>query len=173
MEKFSAWKSWCETAREQKYFHNKVLIIDKIQGLRTERLMRKAFDAIRYGNMQQRFETTRDQLNERLPERQELEYRKDCIIKNTNTRTKAHVLRNCYLRNCDHQYRAIKIWKLYCIYHKHICNRVNLLLKQKHNRFLRMAFMRWKADADKQVHNDLIKVNEDCRNENQDLVNDL
>jgi len=39
-------------------------------------------------------------------------------------------------------------------------------MKQKHNRYLRMAFMRWKADTDKLVHNDLIKVNEDCRNEN-------
>lgn len=133
-----------------------MLIIDKIQGLRTERALRKAFDAIRYGNMQTKFETTRDQLNERLPERQELEYRKDCIIKNTNTRTKAHVLRNMYLRNCDHQYRALKIWKLFCTYHKHICNRVQLLLKQKQQRFLRMAYMRWKADADKKVHNDLL-----------------
>jgi hypothetical protein len=36
-----------------------------------------------------------------------------------------------------------------------------------------MAFMRWKADADKKVYNGLLKVNEDCMNENQNLTNDL
>lgn len=40
-------------------------------------------------------------------------------------------------------------------------------------RYLRMAFIRWKADTDKKVHNGLVKVNEDCMNENQNLTNAL
>jgi hypothetical protein len=36
-----------------------------------------------------------------------------------------------------------------------------------------MAFMRWKADADKNTYNGLLKVNDDCMNDNQNLTNDL
>lgn len=43
--------------------------------------------------MQVKFEQSRNLLNLKLPEKEELEYRRDCLIKNTNTRTKAHVLR--------------------------------------------------------------------------------
>jgi hypothetical protein len=45
--------------------------------------MKKVFDSIRFGNMQRKFEETRDILNEKIPEKQELEYRKECLIKNT------------------------------------------------------------------------------------------
>jgi len=100
-DKFSAWKTWCETARKEKYFGKKEVIVDKTYGLRQERLLKKTFDALRFSITQMRFEKTRNQLNAKLPERLELEFRKDCLIKNTNTRTKAHVLRNCYLRHCD------------------------------------------------------------------------
>lgn len=134
--------------------------------MRIERLLRKCFDAIRYGNLLVRYESTRDVLKEKLPERNELEYRRDCIVKNSNSRTKLQVLRNCYLRHCDHMYRGLKIWKNYCVYHSHVCKRINLLMDQKYKRYLRMALMRWKADTDKKVHNELLKANEDCLNEN-------
>ncbi len=55
----------------------------KIEGIRTERLIKKVFDALRYANVQRKFEETRDLLNAKEPEKKELEYRKDCLIKNT------------------------------------------------------------------------------------------
>lgn len=93
-------------------------MISKIEGIRTERLLKKVFDSIRFGNMQRKFEETRDVLNDKIPEKQELEYRKECLIKNTAGQTKLHVLRQCYLRHCDHMYKALLIWKNAVVFHK-------------------------------------------------------
>ena len=89
-----------------------------------ERLMKKCFDAIRFGNVQHKFEITRDLLEAKIPEREELEYRKACLIKNAATRTKLSVLRQCYLRHCDVMHKAMLIWKNACSYHNHIMNRM-------------------------------------------------
>jgi hypothetical protein len=43
--------------------------------------------------MQRKFEETRDILNDKIPEKANLEYRKDCLIKNTAGQTKLHVFR--------------------------------------------------------------------------------
>ena len=69
IEKFSAWKTWCETARKKGYFEKKEILVEKIYGLRQERLLRRSFDAIKYGIMQDRFLVTRQVLNEKIPER--------------------------------------------------------------------------------------------------------
>lgn len=81
--KVKSWKTWCDTSRDKKYFKKKSLLIKKIEGIRTERLIKKVFDALRYANVQRKFEETRDLLNAKEPEKKELEYRKDCLIKNT------------------------------------------------------------------------------------------
>ena len=57
--KFKAWKSWCENARKEKYFRKKEILIEKIEGTRTEMLMKKVFDSIRYSNINDKFESTR------------------------------------------------------------------------------------------------------------------
>lgn len=171
--KFTAWKNWCETARKKKYFEKKELLVDKIQAIRTERLMKKVWDSIRFGNIQSKFEKTRDILNDKIPEKMELEYRKECLIRNTAQQTKMHVLRQCYLRHCDHMYKALLIWKNAVIFKKQVLQRLKLRLIDEHKRRLRIAYMRWKESTDKKIHVDLLKVTEDHINENQNLINDL
>ena len=67
--KFTAWKNWCETARKNKYFAKKELLVQKIEGIRTERLLKKVWDSIRFAKMQKKFEETRDILNDKIPEK--------------------------------------------------------------------------------------------------------
>jgi hypothetical protein len=57
--KFKAWKQWCETSRKNKYFLKKEILVDKIHGTRTEMLLKKCFDAIRFSNVNDKFEATR------------------------------------------------------------------------------------------------------------------
>jgi len=57
--KFKAWKSWCENSRNDKYFKKKELLVEKIEGSRTEMLIKRVFDAIRYSNVNDKFESTR------------------------------------------------------------------------------------------------------------------
>lgn len=71
--KFKAWKSWCEKSRNDKYFAKKELLVEKIEGTRTEMLIKKCFDAIRYSNVNEKFESTRLELEDKIPIRQELE----------------------------------------------------------------------------------------------------
>ena len=52
-----------------------------MEGVRTERLLKACFDAIRFGNTQRKFEETRAVLEAKIPEREELEYKKDCLAK--------------------------------------------------------------------------------------------
>ena len=49
--KFKAWSSWCETAREKRYFEKKETMVSRIEGLRTQRLLKQVFDGIRYNNI--------------------------------------------------------------------------------------------------------------------------
>ena len=93
MMKFTAWKNWCETARENKYFAKKQLLVERQNGLRTERLLKQTFDAIRYYNVQTKHEETRAELAERIPEKEALEYRRECLINNAAARSKIHAVR--------------------------------------------------------------------------------
>ena len=81
VEKFKAWKSWCEQARKDKYHEKKALMVEKIYGVRTEQLVKRCFDAIRYSNVNDKFEATRQELEEKIPIKQELERQKDELIK--------------------------------------------------------------------------------------------
>lgn len=58
--------------------------MQKIEGIRTERLMKKVFDSIRFSILQQKFEETRAVLNDKIPEKLELEYKMECLRKNTD-----------------------------------------------------------------------------------------
>ena len=61
-EKFRQWKENCEKARDRKYYERKKLMIDRLQGVRTERLVKQVFDAIRYCNVLEKYEATRARL---------------------------------------------------------------------------------------------------------------
>ena len=85
-----------------------------MEGVRTERLLKACFDAIRFSNTQNKFEQTRAVLEAKIPEREELEYKKECLAKQTATKTKYHALRQAYLKHCDVKYKALMIWKENC-----------------------------------------------------------
>ena len=97
--KFKAWKSWCETSRKNKYFEKKALLVDKIDGTRTEMLLKKCFDAIRFSNVNDKFEATRQELEDKIPIRQELERQKEELIKMSNQKDKAQLFRNFMKRH--------------------------------------------------------------------------
>lgn len=61
--KFKAWKNWCETSRKNKYFARKEALVERIEGTRTERLLKQVFDAIRFHNVQRRYEETKEKLD--------------------------------------------------------------------------------------------------------------
>ena len=173
MAKFTAWKNWCDTAREQKYFAKKRQMVARQQGLRTGRLLKQCYDAIRYFNVQTKFENTRAELERKIPEKESLEYRRECLINNAAARTKIHAVRQFYLRHCDVQYRALMVWKDAVVHYKHTMKRLKMQMMHWHSRGLSSAFMRWKEFADRAVHQKLMEITREQLNENQNLLNDL
>jgi len=171
--KFQAWKNWCEQSRKDKFFARKEALVANIEGVRTERLLKSCFDAIKFSNTQNKFETTRAILEQKIPEREELEYKRDCLAKQTATKTKYNLLRKAYLRYCDVKYRALMIWKQNCQHFGHNMERFKLRLISEHKRRLNYAFMKWKEGADKGVHMEMMVMTEDVMNENQNLTNEL
>lgn len=149
------------------------MLVAKIEGVRTERLVKKVFDSIRFSVVQNKFEQTRSVLNDKIPEKLELEYKMECLKKNTAGQTKMHVLRQCYLRHCDLLFNAMQLWRASCSHRRAVLYRLRLRMIDSHKRRLRIAFMRWKESTDKQIHLDLLKVTEDHINENQNLINEL
>ena len=138
--KFRAWKNWCEAQRKKKFFEKKEIMVGNIEGLRTERLLKRCFDAIKFFNTQHKFETTRAQLESKIPEKEELEYKKECLEKQAATKTKYHAMRQCYLRHCDVQYRALMLWKDACTNHSQAMKRMKVRLINEHKRRLNWAF---------------------------------
>ena len=83
--------------------------------------------------MQTKFEATRDELLLKIPEKENLEYRRDCLINNAAQRTKLHNFRQFYLRHCDLTYRALQVWKENCVHYRHTMNRFKMQLTHWHN----------------------------------------
>lgn len=130
--KFKAWKSWCESSRNEKYFQKKELLVQKIEGTRTEMLLKKVFDAVRYSNVNDKFEATRQELEDKIPIRQELERQKEELIKMSNQKDKAQLFRNFMKRHQDVMYRALQVWRENVRYHRHTMDRVKLRLINLH-----------------------------------------
>lgn len=128
-----AWKNWCEASRKKKFFDKKETMVENLEGIRAERLLKACFDAIRFGNTQNKFEQTRAILEQKIPEREELEYKLECLERQTATKTKYHALRQCYLRHCDVKFRALTLWKTYSKHYAHVMSRIKLRLIEKHN----------------------------------------
>lgn len=57
-------------------------------------LLKKVFDAIRYSNINDKFEATKKELEDKIPIRQELERQKNDLIKMSNQKDKAQMFRN-------------------------------------------------------------------------------
>lgn len=91
--KFMAWKNWCEQSRKDKFFARKTALVENIECVRKDRLLKQCFDAIKFSNTNNKFESTRAILESKIPEREELEYKRECLAKQTATKTKYHALR--------------------------------------------------------------------------------
>lgn len=141
--------------------------------MRTERLLKQCFDAIKFGNTNMKFETMRMELEAKIPEREDLEFKRECLEKQTATKTKYHALRKSYLKYCDVKYKAFITWKESVAHYGHNMNRFKLRLINEHKRRLNFAFMKWKEGADKGVHMEMMVMTEDIMNDNQNLSNEL
>lgn len=148
-------------------------MVQKIEGTRTEMLIKRVFDAIRYSNVNDKFEATRQELEDKIPIRQELERQKDELIKLSAQKDKAQLFRNAVKRHQDVLYRAIQVWKEACKYHSHNMQRVKLRLVNLHKQSLSKALFKWKEACDKKHLKKLAVMTEDLQNDNQNLVNTL
>lgn len=83
----------------------------RLQGVRAERLVKQCFDAIRFGNIQRHYEETKARLEVEIPAREELEKKRDTMIKLNKTKDKYHLFRQCIIRYQDVKYRALMLWK--------------------------------------------------------------
>ena len=61
-EKFKQWKDRCQVVRERNYYLRKKLMVERLQGVRTERSLKQCFDAIKFCNVLYKYEETRDRL---------------------------------------------------------------------------------------------------------------
>ena len=141
--------------------------------MRAERLFKQCYDAIRYNNVLEKFEATRDRLNQEIPVRQDLERQRDNIIRSNVQKDKYNALRKCCMRYSDAKYRAIIVWKENISYFKRTMNRAKLRLIELHRINLSIAFMKWREGSDRLHMIDLLNQTEDLKNENQDLRNTL
>lgn len=169
--KFQTWKAWCEQARKDKYHEKKALMVDKIDGTRTEMLLKRVFDAIRYSNVNDKFEATRQELEEKIPIRQELERQKDELIKMSNQKDKINLFKQAFKRYQDLLFRGWQEWRERVKYHNHTIKRLTLRLINLHRQNLSKAFFRWKEVCDKRNLKLLSVTTEDLQNENQNLEN--
>jgi len=148
-------------------------MVERLQGVRTERLLKQVFDAIRFGNVLERYEATRGQLNQEIPVRQELELKRDTLVKSHKMKDKYNLFRKCCIRYADARYRALQTWKENISYFNRTMGRMKLRLIELHRRKLSAAFTRWREGSDRLHMVALLAHTEDLMNENQELKNTL
>lgn len=144
-------------------------MIERLQGVRTERSVKQCFDAIRYCNVLEKYEATRARLGEEIPIREELERRRDTLIKHNRTKDKYNQLRKWCIRVSDAKYRALQVWKENLTYWKRTMNRMKLRLIELHRRNLSVAFSKWREGSDRKRMVQLLVVTEDLMNDHQEL----
>ena len=149
LNKFKAWKDWCETSRKNKFFAKKSTLVERISGVRTEKLLKKCFDAIKFSNIQYRYEETKEQLDKEIPIREELEKKKESLLKVNTSKDKYNLFRQLCIRCADVKYRSLIIWKDYNINYKRIMNRMKLRMIESHKRNLSYVYYKWKESIDK------------------------
>ena len=105
--KFKGWKSWCENSRNAKYFQKKELLVQKIEGTRTRMLMKRCFDFIRFNKVNEKFEMTRMELEDKIKTRQELEREKADLAKMSKQKDRAQFFRTFIKKHQDMVYKAL------------------------------------------------------------------
>lgn len=105
--------------------------------------------------------------------REELERKRDTLIKTNRTRDKYNLFRQCMIRHADLKYRALMVWKENVQYWNRTMQRTKLRLIELHKRNLSHAFFKWKESIDKKHMVELVSFTEDLVNENQELKNTL
>lgn len=163
---FKAWRRFCEQARKNKYHAKKEALVEKIFGNRTEKLLKQCFDAMRFDNMNMKFEECRGELEKAIPERQEMQRKRDDLVKVQSTRKKRDLIRDAFKRYNNMTYRALMIWKDACKHHNHTMDRVKMRLINMHRNRLQEAFYKWKKGGDSMVMTEMTEFTEDCMNEN-------
>lgn len=107
-------------------------MVDKIYGVRTEMLLKRCYDAIRYSNVNDKFEATRMELEEKIPIRQELERQKDELVKMSHQKDKIALFKKAFKRYQDVLYRGFTEWRGRVKYHNHTISRIKLRLMNLH-----------------------------------------
>ena len=171
--KFKAWKSWCENSRNTKYFNKKELLVQKIEATRTKMLMKRCYDFIRFANINEKFERTRQELEDKIPVRQELERQKEDLLKMSNQKDRAQFFRFFIKKHQDMVYASLQRWRDAVRHKKHNMDRVKLRLINLHKQSLSKALFKWKEHSDKKHMVQLAVATEDLQNENQNLENTL
>lgn len=128
--------------------------------------MKQCYDAIRFHNVNTKFEATCEELEGKIPQKEELEYKKECLIKNKATETKRNALRNCYLKHCDVKAKALMIWRDHCKFYNHNMKRMKMRIINQYRKKLSYYFMKWKSGADGDVHMEMMVMTEDFENDN-------
>ncbi len=105
-------------------------------------------------------------MNEEIPLREELERKRDTLIKTSKSRDKYNLFRQCCIRYTDLKHHFLMLWKKNVQYHNHTMQRVKLRLIQLHKRGLSHAFFKWKESIDKKHMVELVTFTEDLMNEN-------
>jgi hypothetical protein len=119
--------------------------------------------------MNRQYEETKEKLDREIPIREELERKRDTLIKVNKTKDKYHMFRQMCIRYADVKYRALQIWKDNVDYYKRTMQRTKLRLIELHKRNQTKAFFKWKEAVDKKHMVELVTFTEDLVNENQEL----
>jgi len=131
------------------------------------------FDAFRFNSVNSKYEATKEKLELEIPLREELEHKRDEMVKINRTKEKFRMFRRMCIRYSDVKYRALMVWKENNEYHKHTMQRIKLRLINEHKRRVSKAFFKWKAGADKKQMVQMVVETEELINENQNLTNTL
>lgn len=148
-------------------------MVERLQGVRTERLLKQVWDTIRYCNVLEKYEATKERLGQEIPVRMELEVKRDQLIKQYRMKDKYNLFRKCCIRYADARYRALMVWKENIAYFKRIMARTKLRMIEQHRRNLAKAFLRWREGSSRKTLLSLLGTTEDLLNENQELKNSL
>jgi len=121
----------------------------------------------------QKYTETKERLEQEIPVREELEHKRDELVKLSRRKEKFRLFRKAFIKYHDVKYRALMVWKEANGYHKHTMERIKLRLIFEHKKRLSWAFSRWKEGADKKVMVQMVYETEELVNENQNLTNSL
>ena len=106
------------------------------------------------------------ELEKEIPIREELERKRDTMIKVNTSKDKYNLFRKMCIRYADVKFRALTIWKDYTTYYNRTMNRAKLRLIETHKKNLSASFYKWKESIDKKHMIQLISQTEDLINEN-------